>query len=114
MKLYTLKPNCFFIIINFITSYIQVRSATATIQIFSLSLTKKSLELKNERGKADCLLFETLPRHIAIEYTQVDDYGYLVGLKIDLLFIISSLDFSFISIFIQFIDKEKKKVCRKL
>ena len=80
---YILKSFCFFIIIIFITSYFQVRSATATIQIFSLSLTKKALELKNERGKADLLLFETLPRHIAIEYTQVDDYDYVIRLKID-------------------------------
>ena len=80
---FSVKPFCFFIIIIFITSYFQVRSATATIQIFSLSLTKKALELKNERGKADLLLFETLPRHIAIEYTQVDDYDYVIRLKID-------------------------------
>ena len=50
---------------------VQVRSATATIQIFSLSLSKKALELKNEKGKAKSLLFETLPKHIASEYTQV-------------------------------------------
>ena len=54
------------------SSFIQVRSATATIQIFSLSLSKKALELKNEKRKADSLLFETLPKHIALEYTQVN------------------------------------------
>ena len=83
MEFLHFKPFCFFIIIIFITSYFQVRSATATIQIFSLSLTKKALELKNERGKADSLLFETLPRHIAIEYTQVDDCRWLGGINID-------------------------------
>ena len=49
----------------------QVRSATATIQIFSFSLSKKALELKNEKGKVHSLLFETLPRVIALEYIQV-------------------------------------------
>ena len=50
---------------------LQVRSATATIQIFSFSLSKKALELKNEKGKVHSLLLETLPRVIALEYIQV-------------------------------------------
>ena len=56
---------------NILSIYFQVRSATATIQIFSFSLSKKALELKNEKGKVHSLLFETLPRTIALEYTQV-------------------------------------------
>ena len=35
-----------------------VRNATATIQIFSCSLSKKALELKMERNKADVLLYQ--------------------------------------------------------
>ena len=35
-----------------------VRNATATIQIFSLSLSKKAVELKMERNKAEALLFQ--------------------------------------------------------
>lgn len=47
-----------------------VRNATITIQIFSLSLSKKALELKMEKRKADLLLFQMLPKHVAIEVQQ--------------------------------------------
>jgi len=42
-----------------------VRNATVTIQIFSLSLTKKAHELKMEKKKADALTYQMLPRSIA-------------------------------------------------
>ncbi|XP_040569115.1 uncharacterized protein [Lepeophtheirus salmonis] len=42
-----------------------VRNATATIQIFSFSLSKKAFELKMERKKADDLLFQMLPKEVA-------------------------------------------------
>ena len=41
------------------------RNATVTIQIFSLSLTKKAHELKMEKKKADALTYQMLPRSIA-------------------------------------------------
>ena len=78
-------------VLIFSTISIQVRSATATIQIFSFSLSKKALELKNEKGKVHSLLFETLPRVIALEYTQVK-LSYIINWntrKFNLLFRIS-------------------------
>lgn len=44
-----------------------VRNATATIQIFSLSLSKKAQELKAEKSKAAGLLFQMLPRQVALD-----------------------------------------------
>ena len=41
------------------------RNATVTIQIFSVSLTKKAHELKMEKKKADALTYQLLPRSIA-------------------------------------------------
>ena len=41
------------------------RNATVTIQIFSLSLTKKAHELKMEKKKADAVTYQMLPMSIA-------------------------------------------------
>ncbi|XP_040569888.1 uncharacterized protein [Lepeophtheirus salmonis] len=46
-----------------------VRNATVTIQVFSLSLSKKAQELKMEKKKADMLLFQILPQQIALNLT---------------------------------------------
>ena len=42
-----------------------VRNATVTIQVFSVSLSRKVYELKMEKRKADALTYQMLPASVA-------------------------------------------------
>ena len=42
-----------------------VRNATVTIQVFSVSLSRKVYELKMEKRKADALTYQMLPPSVA-------------------------------------------------
>lgn len=75
-----------------------VRNATVTIQVFSISLSRKVHELKMEKRKADALTYQMLPPSVAKEYQQKKNMN---ALKFDSV----TIYFSDIVDFIQMVEE---------